>query len=141
MRASRVGFLRAMFHRWAEMGPEACPAVAQAPRVVAVGALHGEDFGTRRDIEGRLAWQINDFAEEHGWVRRLAPCEFREPAYFRRRLRAMRAVTPALPAGAPSALDRVMPGKGLRSQIEQRGSRRVAGTVPRDLCLLQDPAC
>jgi len=33
------------------------------PRVLAVGDLHVENFGTWRDVEGRLIWGINDFDE------------------------------------------------------------------------------
>src|ERR1019366_3569782 len=36
---------------------------ARAPKVLAVGDLHVENFGTWRDIEGRLIWGINDFDE------------------------------------------------------------------------------
>ncbi|HEV3196668.1 MAG TPA: DUF2252 family protein, partial [Bryobacteraceae bacterium] len=36
---------------------------ARGPRVLAVGDLHVENFGTWRDIEGRLIWGINDFDE------------------------------------------------------------------------------
>jgi uncharacterized protein (DUF2252 family) len=36
---------------------------ADAPRCLAVGDLHVENFGTWRDIEGRLIWGINDFDE------------------------------------------------------------------------------
>jgi uncharacterized protein (DUF2252 family) len=33
--------------------------------VLAVGNLHVENFGTWRDIEGRLVWGVNDFDEAH----------------------------------------------------------------------------
>jgi hypothetical protein len=56
-------FLRATFYRWMQIWPEACPDLADAPRVLAVGDLHVENFGTWRDIEGRLVWGINDFDE------------------------------------------------------------------------------
>jgi hypothetical protein len=36
---------------------------ATAPSLLAVGDLHVENFGTWRDIEGRLIWGINDFDE------------------------------------------------------------------------------
>jgi hypothetical protein len=45
--------------RW----PEECPDVSQAPKVLAVGDLHVENFGTWRDVEGRLIWGVNDFDE------------------------------------------------------------------------------
>src|SRR5579884_3150127 len=56
-------FLRATFYRWMQLWPAVCPTLAQAPRVLAVGDLHVENFGTWRDIEGRLVWGVNDFDE------------------------------------------------------------------------------
>ena len=58
-------FLRATFYRWMQLWPEVCPDEARAPRVLAVGDLHVENFGTWRDIEGRLVWGINDFDEAY----------------------------------------------------------------------------
>jgi hypothetical protein len=56
-------FLRATFFRWAERWPAACPELLEAPRVLAVGDLHVENFGTWRDLEGRLVWGVNDYDE------------------------------------------------------------------------------
>jgi hypothetical protein len=56
-------FLRATFFRWAQRWPVLCPEAAAAPEVLAVGDLHVENFGTWRDIEGRLVWGVNDFDE------------------------------------------------------------------------------
>ncbi len=56
-------FLRATFYRWVPLWQEACPDLAAAPKLLAVGDLHVENFGTWRDAEGRLAWGINDFDE------------------------------------------------------------------------------
>jgi hypothetical protein len=58
-------FLRATFYRWMQVWPRLCPDLAQAPAVLAVGDLHVENFGTWRDIEGRLIWGVNDFDEAH----------------------------------------------------------------------------
>ena len=63
MRSAPFPFLRATFYRWAQVWPEICPEAAKAPEVLAVGDLHVENFGTWRDIEGRLIWGINDFDE------------------------------------------------------------------------------
>jgi len=57
------GFLRATYYRWAQLFPALCKDEAAAPRVLAVGDLHLENFGTWRDAEGRLCWGINDFDE------------------------------------------------------------------------------
>jgi uncharacterized protein (DUF2252 family) len=63
MAAAAFPFLRATFYRWTQVFPDTCPDVAKAPRVLAVGDLHVENFGTWRDIEGRLVWGVNDFDE------------------------------------------------------------------------------
>ena len=56
-------FLRSTFYRWVQVWASRCPELARAPRVLAVGDLHTENFGTWRDTEGRLIWGINDFDE------------------------------------------------------------------------------
>ena len=56
-------FFRATFYRWMQLFPELCPKAWSAPRVLAVGDLHVENYGTWRDAEGRLVWGINDFDE------------------------------------------------------------------------------
>jgi hypothetical protein len=63
MRQSAFPFLRATFYRWAQLWPVICPELARATRVLAVGDLHVDNFGTWRDLEGRLIWGINDFDE------------------------------------------------------------------------------
>src|SRR5882762_4268097 len=56
-------FLRASFYRWAQVWPQLCSDLTAAPKVLGVGDLHVENFGTWRDGEGRLIWGINDFDE------------------------------------------------------------------------------
>ncbi len=63
MASDGFSFLRATFYRWAELFPTLCPKLAGAPRVLGVGDLHVENYGTWRDAEGRLVWGINDFDE------------------------------------------------------------------------------
>src|SRR5208282_5828550 len=63
MKADVFMFLRATYYRWAQLWLEVCPDLACAPQVLAVGDLHVENFGTWRDIEGRLIWGVNDFDE------------------------------------------------------------------------------
>lgn len=58
-------FLRATYYRWAELWPQACPELAHAPAILAVGDLHVENFGTWRDSDGRLVWGVNDFDEAY----------------------------------------------------------------------------
>jgi hypothetical protein len=58
-------FLRATFYRWMQLWPEVCIREHRAPKVLAVGDLHVENFGTWRDVEGRLVWGINDFDEAY----------------------------------------------------------------------------
>jgi uncharacterized protein (DUF2252 family) len=56
-------FFRATFYRWMQRWPEICPDLNKTPKVLAVGDLHVENFGTWRDVEGRLVWGVNDFDE------------------------------------------------------------------------------
>ncbi len=63
MKAEVFPFLRATYYRWAQVWPKVCSDLTRAPRVLAVGDLHVENFGTWRDIEGRLIWGVNDFDE------------------------------------------------------------------------------
>jgi len=63
MAESAFFFLRATFYRWMQVWPRICPDLNRVPRVLAVGDLHVENFGTWRDLEGRLVWGINDFDE------------------------------------------------------------------------------
>jgi hypothetical protein len=63
MKQDVFSFLRATFYRWMQLWPEVCSGCAAAPKVLAVGDLHVENFGTWRDVEGRLVWGINDFDE------------------------------------------------------------------------------
>jgi hypothetical protein len=63
MKSGPFPFLRATYYRWAQIWKAVCGDAAKAPRVLAVGDLHIENFGTWRDIEGRLVWGINDFDE------------------------------------------------------------------------------
>jgi len=63
MAESPFSFLRSTFYRWVQLWPDACEELKDAPKVLAVGDLHVENFGTWRDIEGRLVWGVNDFDE------------------------------------------------------------------------------
>ncbi len=63
MKTAIFPFLRATYYRWAQIWPKVCSDLAKAPHVLAVGDLHVENFGTWRDIEGRLIWGVNDFDE------------------------------------------------------------------------------
>jgi hypothetical protein len=63
MRSSAFAFLRASYWRWAETVLAICPELATAPALLAVGDIHLENFGTWRDVDGRLVWGVNDFDE------------------------------------------------------------------------------
>jgi hypothetical protein len=63
MASDPFSFFRATFYRWAQWWPIICPDLSRAPQVLAVGDLHIDNFGTWRDIEGRLIWGVNDFDE------------------------------------------------------------------------------
>jgi uncharacterized protein (DUF2252 family) len=63
MAETPFSFLRAAFYRWAQLWPLVCGDLSRAPKVLAVGDLHVENFGTWRNTEGRLVWGVNDFDE------------------------------------------------------------------------------
>jgi uncharacterized protein DUF2252 len=63
MACSEFMLLRATFYRWAHSFPKRCPELCKALKVLGVGDLHIENFGTWRDAEGRLSWGVNDFDE------------------------------------------------------------------------------
>src|SRR5258708_4387806 len=58
-------FFRGTFYRWAQLWSDVGGAALDAPKVLAVGDLHVENFGTWRDHEGRLIWGVNDFDEAY----------------------------------------------------------------------------
>lgn len=62
-RADPFPFFRATYYRWAGHWRAAAGELADAPRVLAVGDCHLENFGTWRDADGRLCWGVNDFDE------------------------------------------------------------------------------
>jgi uncharacterized protein (DUF2252 family) len=47
-------FLRGTFYRWIQPWPDVCGSLLDAPKVLSVSDLHVENFGTWRDLEGRL---------------------------------------------------------------------------------------
>jgi hypothetical protein len=61
MKSGSFTFLRATYWRWAETILDICPELRSAPVVLAIGDTHLENFGTWRDVEGRLVWGANDF--------------------------------------------------------------------------------
>jgi len=65
MKESPFGFLRGTFYWWAQLWPSVCADVCKAPKVLAVGDLHVNSFGTWRDAEGRLCWGVDDFDEAY----------------------------------------------------------------------------
>ncbi|HXJ20911.1 MAG TPA: DUF2252 family protein [Polyangia bacterium] len=56
-------FLRGTFYRWCQLWPAAAGDLARVTKVLSVGDLHLENYGTWRDADGRLIWGINDFDE------------------------------------------------------------------------------
>jgi uncharacterized protein (DUF2252 family) len=56
-------FLRATFFRWSDLWIENMQQFSSSPKILAIGDLHIENFGTWRDFEGRLIWGVNDFDE------------------------------------------------------------------------------
>jgi hypothetical protein len=118
MGLTALGFLRATFYRWAQLWPVHCPELAGAPRVLAVGDLHIENFGTWRDLEGRLVWGVNDFDEA---------CEM-PYAQDLTRLAASALLSVKegiLPIGADEVCDAIL--KGYRGALKDGGRPFVLG--------------
>ena len=65
MRSDLFSFFRGTFYRWTQLWPEVCADLSHAPKVVAVGDLHVNSFGTWRDAEGRMAWGVDDFDDAY----------------------------------------------------------------------------
>ena len=63
MALSPFFLLRGTFYRWIQLWPDVCASLVDAPKVWSVGDLHVENFGTWRDLEGRLVWGVNDADE------------------------------------------------------------------------------
>jgi Uncharacterized protein conserved in bacteria (DUF2252) len=63
MKEDPFQFFRGSYYRWAQLWPELCPDLLNAPIVLSVGDLHVDSFGTWRDFEGRLCWGVDDFDE------------------------------------------------------------------------------
>jgi uncharacterized protein (DUF2252 family) len=110
MKKAAFPFLRASCYRWATLYRETCPELAAAPKLLAVGDLHIENFGTWRDAEGRLVWGINDFDEAHPMPYTIDLVRLATSA-----LLAIRA--DALSIGENAALDAILAGyrKGIAS--------------------------
>jgi hypothetical protein len=65
MKQSPFLFLRGTYYRWAQLWPALCSDLCRAPKVLSVGDLHLDSFGTWRDAEGRLCWGVDDFDESY----------------------------------------------------------------------------
>jgi len=55
--------LRGTYYRFLQQLPALVPDAWDAPKTVAIGDLHVENYGTWRDACGRIGWGINDFDE------------------------------------------------------------------------------
>jgi hypothetical protein len=88
MRRSAFDFLRCTYFRWAGRIGAVCPQLQSAPKVLAIGDIHLENYGTWRDAEGRFVWGVNDFDEAatmpytHDLVRLGASALLYEGAHF-----------------------------------------------------------
>ena len=58
-------FFRATFYRWIKLFNENIEDIVSIPNVLGIGDLHVKNFGTWRDIEGRLVWGVNDLDESY----------------------------------------------------------------------------
>jgi hypothetical protein len=65
MRADLFMFFRGTYYRWAQLWPEVCNDLRNAPKLLGVGDLHVGSYGTWRDSEGRLCWGVDDFDDSY----------------------------------------------------------------------------
>jgi Uncharacterized protein conserved in bacteria (DUF2252) len=65
MRADLFMFLRGTYYRWAQLWPEVCKDLRNAPKLLGLGDLHVGSYGTWRDGEGRMCWGIDDFDDSY----------------------------------------------------------------------------
>jgi len=63
MAADASAFLRGSCFRFAAQFPKALPELVAKAAVPSCGDAHLENFGTWRDVEGRLVWGVNDLDE------------------------------------------------------------------------------
>jgi uncharacterized protein (DUF2252 family) len=98
MTASLFSFFRATFYRWLQLWEKECANENKAPKLLAVGDLHVENFGTWRDFEGRLIWGVNDFDEAYPMPYTVDLVRLATSALPRRRRRAPHAKNHARPA-------------------------------------------
>jgi hypothetical protein len=63
MKTSPFVLLRGSYYRFLQQFDKLLPELAKAPRAVAVGDLHVENYGTWRDRDARLVWGVNDLDE------------------------------------------------------------------------------
>src|ERR1035437_5784087 len=63
MKENPFQFLRGTYFRLAQLWPSICADLCRAPKVLAVGDLHVNSFGTWRDTQGRLCLGGDDFDE------------------------------------------------------------------------------
>jgi hypothetical protein len=63
MAADASAFLRGSCFRFAAQFPKALPELVAKAAVPSCGDAHIENFGTWRDVEGRLVWGVNDLDE------------------------------------------------------------------------------
>jgi hypothetical protein len=84
-------FFRGTYYRWLQLWTKVCSDLADAPRCHAVGDLHIDNFGTWRDLEGRLNWGVNDFDEADDYPYTLDLVRLAASTALARSIRMMRA--------------------------------------------------
>jgi hypothetical protein len=65
--SSPMRFLRGTYYLWLVRVAALLPDLVSRPRVVSVGDLHAENFGTWRDRHGARRWGVNDL-DELAWA-------------------------------------------------------------------------
>lgn len=67
MDADIFTFMRATYYRWAQIWDDegGFKELKNTTKVLSVGDIHTDNFGSWRDFEARLVWGINDFDEAY----------------------------------------------------------------------------
>jgi len=129
MKAEVFPFLRATYYRWAQIWPDVCPDLAKAPQALAVGDLHVENFGTWRDVDGRLIWGVNDFDEAY-------PMAYSNDLVRLAVSAHLAAETGHIPLKRNDICDSIL--EGYRESLSQRGRPFVLGEDHRWLCRIAE---
>jgi hypothetical protein len=149
--ANPFPFFRGTYYRWIQHWSTLDKSFKSGPIVLSVGDLHLENFGTWRDLEGRLCWGVNDFDEiddlpyTHDLIRLAAS------AYFAKVANVLELPLKDCAEAIEEGYRKVIEAKGKPFVLEEQNKnlRQIAMTEERNpqafwnketACLTQPPA-